>query len=377
MKDREQRGFRTWVEINKDAIRANYRTFRSLLRPEVKFMAVVKSNAYGHGMVEYAKELDSLGADWLGVDELSEAITLRKAGIKKPILVLGFTSPEGFVLASENDISVTISNFTSLNAVSTLKTKLPKIHIKIDTGLHRQGFLLPELPDVLSSLLASRSPLAVEGLYTHFAAAESPSSPYSLEQINQFKLCRDQFMQAGFSLIAHTAGTAATMLLPESHFDMVRVGIGLYGLWPSSEVKQYAEKRIALDPVLSWKAIVGDVKSLKCGDKIGYDLTETVSRDSRVAICGIGYWHGFFRSLSSKGIVGIHGKPAKVLGRVSMDMIVLDVTDIPEVQTGDEVVIIGNSEKNNFSAEVLAETAGTINYEIVTRINPLIPRIYA
>jgi alanine racemase len=369
-------GLRTWVEIDRRAIRHNFLALKKNVKSGTKFMAVVKSNAYGHGMLAYAKELDKHGVDWFGVDELAEGLLLRKVGIKKPILVLGFTPPYAYVSAAKANVCITISNQVTLDKLTNYKGPPLAVHIKIDSGLHRQGFIFVDIEKVISTLLKFSKTVKVDGLYTHFATAESPKSPYALKQINQFNFWINQFTKAGFSPITHAAGTAATVLLPETHFDMVRVGIGLYGLWPSADVKQLSSKHIALKPVLSWKAIVGDVKSLKKGDRVGYDLTETVVRNSRVAVCGVGYWHGFSRSLSSKGVVGVRGQKAKVLGRVSMDMIVLDVTHIPHVETGDEVALIGNAGNNNFPAEALAEAAGTINYEIVTRINPLIPRIF-
>ena len=341
-------------------------------------MAVIKSNAYGHGMVDFAKEMASLGVDWFGVDDFAEAVSLRKAGLKNPILVLGFTPAELIPSAAKLDVSVTVSNKVALSALMNYKGKTAiKIHIKADTGLHRQGFQLSECKEISKiSTSFKKGNVIIEGLYTHFASAESPSSPYSLRQLEEFGEWVKTFEKSNLRPICHTAGTAATILLPESHFDMVRVGIGLYGLWPSPEVKERAKNKIKLEPVLSWKVIVGDVKFLRKGDKIGYDLTEEIARDSRIAVCGIGYWHGFPRSLGSKGIVGVKGKSARVLGRVSMDIIALDVTDIPDVNTGDEAVIIGKSGGTYRSAEALAETAGTINYEIVTRINQGIPRFF-
>lgn len=367
---------RTWVEIKRDAIASDYRALRSVLPNSVKSMAVVKSNAYGHGMVSYAKELDALGADWFGVDSLEEGVALRRSGIKKPILVFGFTPFPEFSSAAEEGISLTVSNRASLEFLKTYRGKELKIHVKVDTGLHRQGFSASDLPQVLSALNDSRGASRVEGLYTHFATAEDPASSYSQRQLEEFAPWREAFARAGLSALVHAAGTAAGILIPESRFDMVRFGIGLYGLWPSKAVEERSRDTLTLTPVLSWKSIIGDVKRVRKGERVGYDLTEKLSRDSVLAVCGVGYWHGFPRSLSGKGVVGVRGKGARVVGRVSMDMIVLDVTDIPGVATGDEAVLIGESGGTRFSAEALAEAAGTINYEIVTRINRDTPRFY-
>lgn len=361
-------GLRTWVEVDRQAIKKNYQLFRSLIAPKTKLMAVVKSNAYGHGLVNFSKEIVRLGADWLGVDSVEEGLELRQAGIKNPILIFGFTPFEAIAKAAKADLSVTVSNLAVLNFLKSYRGKKPvKIHIKVDSGLHRQGFMLEDLPKVLSLLKIMVRQAHHEGLYTHFATAEQPDSPYTKRQIDEFKIWTKAFEQAGFNPIKHTAGTAATMLFPEAHFDIVRIGIGLYGLWPSPEVKNKIGKKINLSPVLSWKGIIGDVKKVMKGERIGYDLTERLERDSQIATCGVGYWHGLPRNLSGCGIVSIKGQPARILGRVSMDIITLDVTDIPEVKTGDEV---------NFPVEQLAELTKTINYEIVTRINPYIPRLF-
>src|SRR3990172_10405087 len=368
---------KTWVEINRSAIKKNYRTFRNILSPGIKLMAVVKSNAYGHGLAHFAKEISKLGADFLAVDDIDEALILRKSGIKKPILVFGYV-PDSFIKeASLKNISLTISNFDFLRKI--IKTKLIKkikIHIEVDTGLGRQGFLGKDLPAVLVLIKKSEN-IETEGLYTHFAIAENPKFfSYTKKQIENFKIWIQAFRQNGFKPIAHSSASAETMRSSEFHFDMVRVGISMYGLFPSKEIKKYVKTKIELEPVLFWKTIVSEIKKLPKGHNIGYDLTETLKRDSIVGICPIGYWHGYPRALSRKGEVLVRGQRAKVLGRVSMDMIIVDLTEINGVKRGDEAVLIGQSKNKRITAEEVANQAETINYEIVTRINTEIMRIY-
>ena len=368
---------KTWVEINRSAIKKNYRTFRNILSPGIKLMAVVKSNAYGHGLAHFAKEISKLGADFLAVDDIDEALILRKSGIKKPILVFGYV-PDSFIKeASLKNISLTISNFDFLRKI--IKTKLIKkikIHIEVDTGLGRQGFLGKDLPAVLVLIKKSEN-IETEGLYTHFAIAENPKFfSYTKKQIENFKIWIQAFRQNSFKPIAHSSASAETMRSSEFHFDMVRVGISMYGLFPSKEIKKYVKTKIELEPVLFWKTIVSEIKKLPKGHNIGYDLTETLKRDSIIGICPIGYWHGYPRALSGKGEVLVRGKRAKVLGRVSMDMITVDLTEIKGAKRGDEAVLIGQSKNKRITAEEVANQAETINYEIVTRINTEIMRIY-
>ncbi len=362
---------RTWVEVSENALISNYTLFKNLVGENKKIMVVVKSNAYGHGIVETATLFKN--SDFLAVDDVGEGLLLRSSKIKTPILVFGYTDKNYFIEASKKKISLTIADKDALLHAVQFATKKPlKIHIKVDTGLHRQGFQKHEMSDVIT-LLKTKSKLVVEGLYTHLAAAETPRhSEYTQKQIHEFAEWQRAFNEIGLKPLVHSSASAATMLSPHMHFDMVRVGISLYGLWASKEVEQMVPQH-KLIPALTWKTIIGGVKQVKAGEPIGYDLTESLIRDTAVAICPVGYWHGVPRSLSSVGEVLVGGKRAKILGRVSMDMIAIDVTGF-DTKQGDEVVLIGAEEGARVSADEWAEKAGTINYEIVTRINPLIPR---
>lgn len=374
----ERQNLRTWIEINQRALRNNYKIFRRLIGPRCLLMAIVKSNAYGHSLVDFSSAVENLGVDWFGVDSIVEAESLRRAGLKKPILVLGHTLRNKIGIAVKNGISLTVSDFPTLRSLQNIdkqKCKL-KIHLKVDTGMHRQGFFISEIPAVIK-VLKSQPNIVLEGVYTHFSSAKDPAFPSAtIHQIQEFERAVNLLESAGFTgLIKHAAATAGTIIFPHSHFNLVRVGIGLYGLWPSKEVQGAFEDKVKLKSVLSWKTIVGQIKKLPKGSKIGYDSTETLSRPSRVAILPIGYWHGFSRSLSSVGKVLIGGKEAKILGRVSMDMVNIDVTGIKSVKIGDEVVLIGESGKIKISADDVAFLSNTVNYEIITRLNPLMKRI--
>lgn len=379
MKPKEAMGLRTWIEIDRQALKNNYNSFRRLLKPTCLLMAVVKSNAYGHGLLDFANLVVKLGADWLGVDSVIEAESLRKAGFKSSILVLGYTLPEKISSAAQNRIAITIADFSALKAIKSLKSlaRPLRIHLKIDTGMHRQGFLVEEVSALITYLKKYNLPVIIEGLYTHFSSAKDPSNLRETKrQVKEFKKVILLFEEAGFKIpLKHAAATGGTMIFPESHFNMVRVGIGLYGLWPSQETQKSLSKKIKLKPVLSWKSVVAQIKDLSKGGRTGYDLTEKLPPGSKIAVSPVGYWHGLPRELSSVGMVLINGQEAKIVGRVSMSMICLDITKIKNVKVGDQVVLIGKSGRLSISAQDLAYLNKTINYEIVTRLNPLIKRV--
>jgi len=377
-KEIQKHNLRTWIEIDQQALKNNYSIFRRLIGPKCLLMVIVKSNAYGHSLIDFSRAAENLGVDWFGVDSIVEAESLRNAGLKKSILVLGHTLQNRMGNAVKNNISLTIADFTALKNLKTINKsggKL-KIHLKVDTGMHRQGFFVSEIPAVIKILKSENLPVMLEGVYTHFSSAKNPAFPSTtFHQIEEFKKAVDLLESAGFKVpVKHAAATSGTIIFPQSHFNLVRIGIGFYGLWPSKEIKEAFKRKIKLEPVLSWKTIVGQIKNLPKGSKIGYDLTEALDRFSKVAVLPVGYWHGFPRSLSSIGKVLINGNEAKVLGRVSMDMVSVDVTDVKNVKVGDEAVLIGKSEKLEISADDLAYLSDTINYEIVTRLNPLIKR---
>ena len=366
--------YKTWVEINKKAVASNIKALKPLLRPKTKLWSVVKSNAYGHGLAYFAKIADGLGVSGFCVDSVQEGLKLRKNGIKKPILTLGPTLPELLKEASISDITITISNFDSLNNFLKNKHK-PNFHLKFDTGMHRQGFYLNEVSKLIKLLKANKLTDKLTGIYTHFASAKDLNYPaYTDLQFSQFEKEIKRFENSGFkNFIKHAAATGGALINPKYHLDAVRIGIGLYGLWPSKELFLQI-KNLKLKPVLSWHTLISEVKNLKKWDYVGYDMAERVSSPAKIAILPIGYWHGFPRGLSGIGEVLIRGRRAKILGRVSMDLIVANVTGIP-CKTGDKATVIGRQKNEEISAFEIAQKLGTVHYEVITRINPLIERI--
>ena len=374
--------FKTWIEISRKAIERNAKTIRRLLAPKTKLWAVVKSNAYGHGLLTFSEVAAPL-VDGFCVDSVVEGLKLRKNGVKKPILVLGPTLPlNSLKEAYKNDIALTISNPDALARL--LKEKRPpKFHLKIDTGMHRQGFYVPELKKVIAhikrrfgnwKLEIGNLPLA--GVYTHFASAKDLNYPTFTDfQFHTFKKAVRVLERAGFkNLVKHAAATGAALINKEYHLDAVRCGAGLYGLWPSKELELQLGNRIKLEPALSWKSIVSEIKEIEKGGYIGYDLVERVYKPTTMAIIPIGYWHGFDRGLSGIGEVLIAGKHCRVLGRVSMDLIAVDAGDRP-CRMGATAVIIGAQKNETLTAAEMAAKINTSSYEIVTRVNPLIERV--
>ena len=249
----DTKGLRTWIEIDRSAIKHNYDVFRSLIPEKTKLCGVVKSNAYGHDFMQYAKELEKLGVDWIAVDSITEGVRLRKEGIVSPIFILGYTLPERIKEAVDNDISVTVSTFESLEDVSEVKGV--KVHIKLDTGMSRQGFLENDKEKLFEVL--KKKDINVEGVFTHFASAKNPTLPHSpKKQIEKFNVWKESFEKEGFDPIFHASATSGTLLFSEAHFDMVRIGIGIYGLWPSIEAKEFLDGKIELKPVLKWKTVI-------------------------------------------------------------------------------------------------------------------------
>ncbi len=375
------KGSKTWVEISRSALVSNAKVFRCRVRAGVNVMAVVKSNAYGHGLVEAAKVLQP-HLDWFGVDNVDEGLALRRAGIRKPILMLGFTPSWRMAEAVREELRMTVSSLEQIRAAraaSVRAGKKARVHLKVETGTTRQGVDLRALPEALTLLTASKG-LLLEGLSTHYANIEDATDhQYAAGQLETYQDAL-RILEANGIVpeIRHTACTAAAILYPDTHFNMVRVGVGLYGIWPSAETRLEAEAKnleIDLKPVLTWKTRIAQLKDVKRGTPVSYGLTERMPRDGRLAVLGVGYWDGYDRGLSSVGEVLVRGRLAKVMGRVCMNMCMIDVTGIPDVKAEDEVVLLGTDGKSSISAESMAAKLQTIPYEVVTRINPLTPRI--
>jgi alanine racemase len=367
---------RTWIEIDSREARKNYNVFRKLVGPHAKLWAVVKSNAYGHGLMLFAKLMQKFGVDGFCVDSLVEGIRLREEGIKKPILVLGPTLPSLYGEAAKNKITVSVSNFDALKSLAGTR-QIPEFHLKIDTGMHRQGFYVDDLGKVIRLITDNlKLKTKLTGIFTHFASAKDINYPTHTEnQFKKFEKAEELLEKSGFkNLVKHCAATGATLINPKYHMNAVRVGIGLYGLWPSKELETQLGAKIKLKPILSWHAAVSEVKKLKPGDYVGYDLAERVLHDTKMAVIPIGYWHGFPRALSHVGEAIVSGRRARVLGRVSMDLVTLNVNGV-KCETGTEVVLIGRGGNEEILAAEIAQKSGTIHYEFLARLNPLIERI--
>jgi len=371
------------VEISQKNLIHNLKQFRGLVGQKRKIMAMVKANAYGHGFLPIAKIVSQKNkADWLGVNSLEEGLALRQAKIKLPILILGYIPLNDLAKAIENNLSFVVYNLKTLSQASQVAKKLKKpakVHLKIETGTNRQGIKLGKLPFFIKGLKNNPS-LFLEGAYTHFANIEDTLEPdFAQEQLKKFNQAIKILNKAGLKLVfKHAACTAATILFPETYFNLVRVGIGLYGLWPSRETKLAAKLKkknnLNLKPVLSWKTKVVQVKEVSKGETIGYGRTFKTTRKSKIAILPIGYWDGYDRKLSNTGQVLIKNQTAPIIGRICMNICMADVTDIGQVKPEDEVVLLGKQGKNKITAEDLAQKIETINYEVTTRINPLLER---
>lgn len=370
-----------WVEISKNNLLHNLEQFKNLVGDNVKIMGVVKANAYGHGLIEVAGAISGK-ADWFGVDSLAEALKLREISFKKPILVLGYTELADLKEAVKNNISLTVYNKETIEKLGKIPIHNPnlnpKVHVKIETGTSRQGVLEKDIAEFVKFIKQFPS-IEIQGLSTHYANIEDTTdSSFAKAQLEVFSRVTEILKKEGVEAsLRHTACSAATILFPETHFEMVRLGISMYGLWSSKETKAVAKNKnleFNLKPALTWKTIVAQIKNISAGTSVGYGLTERVSRDSKIAILPIGYYDGYDRKLGSVGNVLIRGKRCKILGRVCMNMIIVDITDVEKVELEDEVVLIGRQGREEITAEELAQKIGTINYEVVTRINPLITR---
>jgi len=371
-----------WVELERSAPDHNLRELRRCAAPGIKMCAVVKSNAYGHGVVPMVRLLDS--ADWFGVNSLEEGLELRGLGEKRPVLVLGHVPLSALGEAVAHDLDLTLYNLESLEALARLdreqrKGRPIRVHLKVETGTGRQG-VLPEGIEGFARRLRGLDGAELAGVSTHFANIEDTlNHGYAERQMAQFQRAREILKGLGLEPpLVHTASTAAGILFPETHHTLVRAGIGIYGLWPSRET--YLSALLGhrpvpeLKPVLSWKTRIAQLKTLPEGSFVGYGCTFKTTRATRLAVLPVGYADGYDRGLGNTAHVLVAGKRAAVVGRVSMNMCMADVTDIPQARLEDEVVLLGGSGEERISAETLAAWAGTISYELVARISPLLER---
>ena len=365
----------SWVTISKANIVHNVSTLRRIIGPERVYCAVVKSNAYGHGMKETGKLLVDAGADWLGVNALFEAAELKKVGITVPIYVMGYIPLEDLEEAVGLGVHFVVYNLETLQKLATVTSRLGKpayTHLKVETGNYRQGVMREDFP-VFFQLYRSNPDIRLEGVATHFANIEDTTDhSYARKQIEAFSELVTEVTKAGFKPeYRHCANSAATILFPDTYFNFVRTGVANYGLWPSETTYISAlqeHKAIELKPILMWKTRIAQIKKVPAGSYVGYGCSYKTTHESRLAVLPVGYYDGYVRKYSNSAYVLICGKRAPVRGRVAMNMTVVDVSDIPEAALEDEVVLLGSQGEEKITAEQLAGFAETINYEVTTRI---------
>jgi alanine racemase len=368
-------GITTWAEIDLDAIASNVSAFKKHVGAKVEIIAVVKANAYGHGAIPVAKAALDAGATRLAVHRAMEGVELRRAGIEAPILVMGYTPPDGAGMVVRWRLTpslITIEAARSLSREAAAVADTVPVHVKVDTGMSRWGLLPDEVVGFVRSL-GELPFLRVEGIFTHFATADWTDTKHLLGQLEVFNRVLADVRQAGLAVpMIHAANSAATMRLPAAHFTAVRIGIAMYGMDPSSEWPPVFPIR----PALALKSTVNRVRALPPGSGISYGRTFVTRQTTAAALVPVGYGDGYHRSFSNKGCVLIRGQRAPILGRVCMDQFVVDVTHIPGVQQDDEVVLIGRQGQEVLRAEDVAALAGTINYEVTTSLLPRVNRVY-
>ena len=372
----EKEGYnRIYAGINIDNLRYNVKTMKSLVKPDMKVLLVIKADAYGHGSVEVAKRTLDI-ADYFGVATIDEAVELRNAGIETPILIIGYTDRDNYDKLIAYNITQAVYDVEECRILSELalsKGKKAKVHIKVDTGMSRIGFLTDDNGVNEAAKLKELEGLDIEGIFTHYAKADEFDKTAALGQKEKFKWFIDELEKKGMRFaIKHIDNSAGTMELKDNEFDMIRLGIVTYGLYPSDEV----DKSVIIKPVMSLVAHIAHIKTLPAGVGVSYGWTFVTDKETRIATVTVGYADGYPRAQSGRGRVIIHGKYAPILGRVCMDQIMVDVTDIPEAKLRDEVILIGSSEDACITVEEVAEPAASFNYELVCNIARRVPRVY-
>lgn len=366
----------TWVEISLDALRYNLGSFRGSLPAGMRIMAVVKADAYGHGAVQVARECMAQGAEYLAVAFMDEALELRRAGITDPVLVLGYTPAEAVALAVKYDITINVYSWDVLEALAARSSGEPpvRIHIKMDSGMGRLGLNRVEEAIAFIERALELPGVEVEGLFTHYACADETDKTYTLDQHRRFDRVVGHFQGKGITFpYIHAGNTATAIDSPEISYNMVRLGIGMYGLYPSEEVKR---ERVELRPVMSLKTRVVMLKSMEEGAGVSYGALYHASEGEQVATLAVGYADGFSRMLTGKAQALIRGKRVPVVGRVCMDQCMISLHEVAGAKLGDEVVMFGEQEGERLTAEELAAHLGTVNYEIVCMISHRVPRVY-
>ena len=373
----EKKYFRICANVSLDAIRDNIITGKSLLLPGTRLMAVVKADAYGHGAVPIAKAIDDL-VDAYAVAIPEEGVELRQAGITKPILVLGYTAPQMAEIAIRYDITMAVFASETARQYADIAQKLGKkamVHIKVDTGMSRIGYLCCEESADDVADIAQLSYVEVTGMFTHFAKADESDKTFARNQLKKYLEFSEMLKKRGISIpCRHVCNSAGIIDIPEGNLDMVRLGIAMYGMYPTDEV---TKERYPVTPAMEIKTHISMIKTLPAGVGIGYSGTYVTERETRLATIPVGYGDGYPRGLSNAGRVLVHGKSAPIRGRICMDQCMVDVTDIPEAMQGDEVTLLGRDGEEFISAEEIGATVGnSFHYEVVCDIGRRVPRVY-
>ncbi len=365
----------TWVEISIDAIHHNIAEFRRNLSADMRIMAVVKGNAYGHGAIGVAQAAIEAGADYLAVAFLDEAMQLRQAGITAPILILGYTSPQEIELVDKLDVTITVYSDEMLSALAVRRSERPiKIHVKLDTGMGRIGIAGEDAAIRFIDRALSMPGVDVEGLFTHYASADETDKRYTHEQHERMERVVRHYAERGITFPCLHAGNSATGIdTPELSYNLLRLGISMYGLYPSEQVRR---ERVRLKPVMTYKTKIVHVQTWPAGSGISYGSIYHTQADERIATLPVGYADGYSRMLSGKAEVLVRGVKVPVVGRICMDQCMINVTDIPDVQVGDEVVLYGEQGDHTISVEDVAAQLGTVNYEVVCMVNYRVPRVF-
>ena len=364
---------RTEAAVDIAAIRNNVATLKAGTTAEV--MAVVKADGYGHGLVAAAQAARAGGATWFGTATLDEAVALRSAGFTEPILGWLWSPGESETVRTAliGGIDVSVSSTWQLDTVRLAASRTARIHLKVDTGLSRNGATMTDWPDLVAAAASAQAAGEVEvvGVWSHFAYADAPGHPTIARQVARFREALEIAGRAGVRpQVRHLANSAATLTLPEAHFDLVRPGIAVYGLSPVPEQGDFG-----LTPAMTLRAAVANVKRVPAGEGVSYGHVYTTARDTTLALVPLGYADGIARNATNVGPVAINGRRFTVSGRVCMDQFVVDVGDLPVV-SGDPVVLFGPGGSGEPTAQDWADALGTIHYEVVTRIGPRVPRTY-
>lgn len=375
-----------WVTVDLKAIDFNIKQFRRLLKPETKIMAVIKANAYGHGLFEVAKQAIKSGVNYLAVISADEALELRKKGILQPIVLLGAVAKDNISSLIRNKIGLSVYNEESYRAIARIADIINRkaiVYVKIDSGINRLGFSsLDDALRIIKLITSKTRQFELEGLYSHLASVEELNQSYTNDQILVFERLLAKLEKLDIKIpIISIASSAATIMVPESRFNCVRIGISLYGIWPSRGVELWCKRskktrNFKLKPAFSYKTKLVQVKRIRAGSYVGYGCNYQAKLAMTIGVIPVGYFEGIPRHLSNMGFALLKGAVVPFIGRVCMNMTILDLSRRPRAKVGDEVVIIGRSQNKKITATDIADWASTINYEILSRIPAHIPRIY-